>query len=216
MTTTNLLLIRHGHTDWADRRLSGWLPGIHLTEVGQAQARSLAEQLAGIPLAALFSSPLERALETLSPLAAARGLPIQVRQGLIEAGCGDWAGRTLEDLKNEEMWPLLHVYPGGVRFPNGESLREVQARMVAELDALRDAHAGQTVAAVSHADPLKLAVAHYAGVPLDLYGRLTIHPASVTVLSFTQYGPRLLCLNHTEALPPLLLPSEEPTKDKEP
>jgi probable phosphoglycerate mutase len=96
---------------------------------------------------------------------------------------------------------VVQVYPGGARFPGGESLREVQARMVAELDAIRDAHPGQTVATISHSDPIKLAVAHYTGLSLDLFQRLTISPASVTAFAFTRFGPRLICLNHTDLLP---------------
>jgi len=209
----NLILIRHGATDWADKRLSGWMPGIHLNDYGRAQVEALPGRLAGVPLVAIYSSPLERALETAQPVAAGRGLTIQVCQGLIEAGCGDWAGRTLEELHQEELWPVIQVYPGGARFPGGESLRETQARIVAELDAIRDAHPGQTVAAFSHADPIKLAVAHYAGMPLDLYQRLTISPASVTVLSFSRFGPRLLCVNHSDSLP--VLPQDEPPKQEE-
>jgi probable phosphoglycerate mutase len=122
---------------------------------------------------------------------------------LGEVRYGDWTGRALDELKDEELWPVVQVYPSGARFPAGESLREVQARIVAELDAIRDAHRGQTVAVFSHSDPIKMAVAHYLGLPLDLYQRLTISPASVTALAFTRFGPRLLCLNHGESLPPL-------------
>jgi broad specificity phosphatase PhoE len=103
---------------------------------------------------------------------------------------------------------VVQVYPGGARFPGGESLREVQTRIVIELDAIRDAHPGQTVAVVSHSDPIKLAVAHYAGLPLDLFQRITVSPASVTAFSFTQYGPRLIFLNDTGAIPSLKIEKE--------
>jgi probable phosphomutase (TIGR03848 family) len=206
----NLLLIRHGLNDWvASHRLSGWLPGIHLNDEGRAQADALARRLAEVRLAAIYSSPLERTLETAQPLAEAHSLTIEVRQGLGEINCGDWAGRSLDELKEEELWPVIRVYPGGARFPGGESLREAQARMVAELDAIRDAHPGQTVAAISHADPIKLAVAHYVGLPLDLFRRVTISPASVTALTFTRFGPLLVCLNHTESLPAFEVEKEE-------
>ena len=104
---------------------------------------------------------------------------------------------------------MIQVYPGGARFPDGESLREVQARMVVELDAIRDAHPGQAVAVISHSDPIKLAVAHYAGLPLDLFQRLTISPASITAFAFSRFGPRLLCLNHTETLPSFSVEDKE-------
>lgn len=198
---TNLLLIRHATNDWVGAKLAGWTPEVHLNDEGRAQAAALAKRLAGVPLAAVYSSPLERTLETARPLAEAHGLAVQVREQLGETRYGEWTGRSLKELKDEPLWPVVQVYPGGARFPGGESLREVQARLVAELDTIRDAHPEQTVAVVSHSDPIKLAVAHYLGLPLDLFQRLSISPASVTALAFTNFGPRLICLNYTEALP---------------
>jgi len=196
-----LLLSRHALNNWVGERLAGWTPGVHLNDEGRAQASELARQLANVPLAAIYSSPLERALQTAAPLAESQGLVVQPREGLGEAQYGDWTGRVLKELREEEVWPLVQVYPSGVRFPGGESFREVQARMIAEIDAIRDAYPGQTVAVVSHSDPIKLAVAHYAGLPLDLFQRLTISPASVTALAFSHFGPRLICLNYTDPLP---------------
>jgi probable phosphomutase (TIGR03848 family) len=201
MTVMNLLLIRHALNDWVGERLAGWTPDVHLNDEGHAQAKALVQRLAEVPLVAIYSSPLERALETAQPLANARGLEVKVRPALGETRYGDWTGRTLKDLKEEALWPVVQVYPTGVRFPGGESIPEVQGRLVAELDGIRDAHPGETVAVFCHSDPIKLAVATYAGVPTDLFQRLTISPASVTAFTFTQYGPRLICLNHTESLP---------------
>jgi probable phosphoglycerate mutase len=200
---TNVLLIRHALTDWVGERLAGWMPDIHLNEQGRAQAVALAQRLAEVPLSAIYSSPLERALETAQLLADARGLTIQVRERLGETQFGDWTGRALKELKDEKLWPVVQVYPSGARFPGGESMQEVQARMVAEIDDIRDAHAGQIVAVVSHSDPIKMGVAYYACLALDLFQRLTISPASVTVLGFTPFGPRLLCLNYVDPLPSL-------------
>ncbi len=210
----NLLLIRHALNDWVGDRLAGWTPGVHLNEEGQAQAAALAQWLAEVPLVAIYSSPLERAMETAQHLAEARGLVVQVREGLGETRFGDWTGRAIKELQKEELWPVVQVYPGGARFPDGESLREVQARMVAELDAIRDTHSGQTVAVFSHSDPIKMAVAHYAGLPLDLFQRLTINPASVTALTFTRFGPRLVCLNHTGSLPSFKPEEEGETEER--
>ena len=202
MDRTNLLLIRHGANDWLGaRRLPGWTPGVHLNEEGRAQAAALARRLAGVPLAALYSSPLERALETAQPLADAHGLAVEVRHGLGDMHAGDWIGRTFDELEKEELWPAIQFYPSSVRLPGGESFQGCQARIVADLDTIRRAHAGQTVAVVSHADPIKMAVAHYLGLPLDLFQRLTIDPASVTALSFRRLGLQLVCLNHSDALP---------------
>jgi probable phosphomutase (TIGR03848 family) len=207
-TMMNLWLIRHAVNDWVGDRLAGWTPGVHLNQEGQAQAASLAARLAAVPLAAIYSSPLERALETAGPLAEAHGLPVEVRAALGETRYGEWTGRALQELQQEELWPVVQFYPGGARFPGGESLRESQARIVKALDAIRDAHAGQTVAVISHSDPIKMAVAHYVGLPLDLFQRLTIAPASVTALSFARLGPRLLCLNLTESWPSFRMEEE--------
>jgi probable phosphoglycerate mutase len=208
--TMNLLLIRHALNDWVGQRLAGWTPDVHLNEEGRAQAAALAERLAGVSLAAVYSSPLERTLETAQPLARAHSLEVQVREGLGETQYGDWTGRSLEELKDEKLWPVVQVYPGGARFPGGESMRETQARIVAELDAIRDAHPGQTVAIVSHSDPIKMAAAHYVGLALDLFQRLVISPASVTAFVFTLYGPRLVCLNHAGPLPSFKIEQQEP------
>ncbi len=209
MQVMNLLLIRHATNDWVGERLAGWTPGVHLNDEGQAQAVALARRLADVPLAAIYSSPLERTLETAQPLAQVQGLSVQVREGLGEARYGDWTGRALKELKDEKLWPVVQVYPSGARFPGGESMREVQARMVAELDAIRDAHPDQTVAIVSHSDPIKMAVAHYAGLALDLFQRLTISPASVTAFAFAHFGPRLICQNHTDPLPSFKIEKEK-------
>jgi probable phosphoglycerate mutase len=212
MDIVNLLLIRHGHNDWVGDRLAGWTPEVHLNEEGRAEAKTLAENLADVPLAAVYSSPLERTIETAQPLADTLGLKIKVRKGLGEAQYGKWTGKSLKKLQKHKLWPVVQVYPSGARFPGGESMREIQARMVAELDTIRDAHPGQSVAVVSHSDPIKMAVAHYLGLPLDLFQRLVIEPASVTAFSFTRFGPRLLFMNRTESLPSFKI---EKKKDKE-
>lgn len=216
ITMMHMLLIRHGMNDWVGDRLAGWTPAVHLNDVGRAQAAALAQRLTEVPLAALYSSPLERALETAQPLASAHNLTVQAREGLGETRYGEWTGRALKELKEEDLWPVVQSYPGGARFPGGESLREVQARMVAELDAIRDAHPGQIVAVVSHSDPITMAVAHYAGLPLDLYQRLTISPASATALTFTRFGPRLVFLNYTESFPSFKLEEQKENKEQVP
>jgi probable phosphoglycerate mutase len=111
-------------------------------------------------------------------------------------------------LSKTELWPVVQVYPSGARFPGGESLRETQGRAVATLDALCSAHPedNDVVIVVSHADVIKAAVAHYVGLHLDLFQRLVISPASLSVIHFTKFGPRLVCLNDTGKVP------EPPTK----
>ncbi len=194
---TTLLLIRHALNDLVGKRLAGWMPGVHLNDEGRRQARRLAERLADVPLVAIYSSPLERALETAQAIAEVKGLPVQVMEDLGEVHYGDWEGQDLEGLKKTALWPQVQTTPSRVRFPNGEALREVQCRVVNALERIAEVHAGEydAVAVVAHADVVRLAVAYYVGIPLDLYQRLAVAPASVTVLHLAKEGPRLLRLN---------------------
>lgn len=215
MRMMNLLLIRHALNDWADKKLAGWTPGVNLNAEGCAQVAALVKRLAEVPLAAVYSSPLERTMETAQPVAEAHGLTVQVREALGEIRFGEWTGRSLEELRKESLWPIIQVYPSGARFPAGESLREVQARLVAEIDTIIGDHDKETVAIFSHSDPIKLAVAHYLGLPLDLYQRLSIGPASVTAFSFTPFGPRLLFMNRGEELPNLRVEDKEQQNEEQ-
>jgi probable phosphoglycerate mutase len=193
-----VLLIRHATNDWvSSKTLAGWTPGVHLNDEGRRQAETLAERLNSLPIAAIYSSPLERAVETAEPLAKAKGLPVQVRDGLGETRLGEWTGQTLEELAKTDLWKIVQHYPSGVTFPGGETIRDMQARMVAELETVRALHPGCIVAVVSHADPIKSVIAHYAGMHLDLFQRLSVSPASVTAIALGPMGPRLMSLNDT-------------------
>lgn len=192
------------------QRLAGWTPGVHLNAEGQAQAATIAERLEGSGLAAIYSSPLERACETAAPLAARLGLPVQVLDGLGESRCGDWTGQAVEELRKSELWLQVQFYPSGFRYPGGESVAGVQSRMVAAVDALRAAHPGRAIALFSHADPIKLALAFYAGTPLDMYQRLMIAPGSISELEFTSYRPMLVRLNDCAHIPPPPAAPDEP------
>lgn len=200
---TQLYLIRHALTDWVNNgQLAGWTPGIHLNEEGRKQAASLVQRLEPIPLAAIYSSPLERAIETAQAIAGPRDLPVQIRDGIGEVRYGDWTARSLEELKKLEEWLSVQVYPSGTRFPGGETLREVQARAVAEIDAICRRHPKDAIAVVSHADIIKAIVAHYLGLHLDLFQRIVISPASITILHIGRFAPRLVRLNETGPLEP--------------
>lgn len=194
---TTLLLIRHAANDWVGKRLAGWLPGVHLNEEGKRQATQLAQRLAEMPIVAVYASPLERALETAQAIARPRGLDVQVCEDLGEVRYGEWEGRAFEELQKTDLWPRVQAYPSGTRFPGGETLREVQSRVVAALENILQAypHDRDVVAVVSHGDAIRTAVAHYVGIHLDLFQRLVINPASVTVITFGEMGPRLVRLN---------------------
>lgn len=197
---TKLLLIRHALTDAVGQRLSGRTPGVPLNMEGRAQAQKLAERLAAVPLAAIYSSPLERALQTAAPLAQRHQLEPLVSDDFLEIDFGHWTNRSFQELAGEPDFQRFNSFRSHTRIPGGELMLEAQARMVAGLGRLCAQHPGATVAVVSHADMLKAAVAHYAGIPLDLFQRLEISPASVSGLEIFEETARLLFLNDTGEL----------------
>lgn len=198
---TTLLLVRHALNDWVGERLAGWTPNVHLSEKGQAQAEALAQRLASQTIAAVYTSPLERALETARIIAAPHQLEVQIREGVGEVHYGEWTGQSLKELAESDAWRVVQFYPSGMRFPQGEAIREMQARVVAELDTLVASHPSESILVVSHSDVIKAALAHYVGLHLDLFQRLVVSPASLSVVAFTPMGPRLVCLNDTAHIP---------------
>ena len=203
---TYLLLIRHGENEWVtSHRLAGRTPGVHLNDRGREQAQQLAERLAGLPISAVYSSPLERCMETAAPLAQALGLPVLPEPGVLEVDYGEWQGGNLKELAKQPEWRLVQVYPSGFRFPGGESLREVQNRAVDTLERLRQQHAGEIIAVFTHGDVVRTSLAYYLGTPLDLFQRLSIEPASVSVVGFHRFGPRILRVNDTGQVPSIQL-----------
>ncbi len=199
---TRLLLIRHATNDLQkDGVLAGWTPGVHLNQAGRAQAEALAQRLTPVEIEAIYTSPLERTRETAEIVAAPHELPVVAREGLGEVRFGRWTKEALEKLRRRRLWRAVQFTPSTMRFPGGESFYEMQTRIVAELERLRAKHPKQTIVVVSHADVIKAAVAHYAGVHLDLFQRLIISPASLTVLVLDGPMPRLVCMNDTGHLP---------------
>jgi probable phosphoglycerate mutase len=196
-----LLLIRHGETDYVKKhRLAGRLPGVGLNEKGRQQALAIAEKLATAPLKAIYSSPLERALQTAEPLAQALGLPVIPRPGLIETDPGEWSGQSWKQLARTKAWHMVQSAPSRFRFPGGETFAEGQQRICQELQIIAVQHAPpDLVACFSHADPIRLAVAYFIGMPLDMFQRLAISPGSLTVLHLGETSARLLALNYDPA-----------------
>ena len=192
---TTFLLIRHGDTDWVGRAFAGRMPGVSINAAGRGQAAALAERLDGLAISAIYSSPLERALETAAPLAARRGLPVVERERLVEIGTGDWTGAVFDNLKDDPQWRRFLSFRSSTRIPGGESMLDVQARMVAEMEELRARHPGETLALFSHADVIRFTIAHYAGIPTDLAHRLEIRPGSVSVAAIGDGDARILRLN---------------------
>ena len=195
-----ILLIRHAETEFVRQgRLAGRLPGVHLNDRGVKQADALGGRLAGIGLKAIYSSPLERAAETAGAIASRAGLGVVQRPDLTEIHYGAWEGRTLKQLRRRRLWPAVQHRPSMARFPGGESFAEAQVRITEELLALGELHRqNDLLAAVSHADIIKLAAAYFLGMPLDQFQRLLVFPASITTLQIGGHGARLVNLNLTD------------------
>jgi len=192
-----LLLIRHGENDFTKKhKLAGHLPDVHLNERGQKQAQELADVLKDVPIKAIYSSPLERAQETAMPIAAACRLEVQIEAGLIETNVGKWQGRSLAALRLQKHWKVVQHSPSRAQFPEGETFYECQSRVVRTLDAIIRKHKPQDIiACVFHADPIKLAVAHYIGLPLDQFQRLGCDTGSISALHIGDMGAGLIRLN---------------------
>jgi len=198
---TVLLLVRHAVTEATGARLSGRTPGIHLSPEGRTQAQALAQRLERVPLKAVYTSPLERCLETAAAIAGVRGIddPVPVPE-LTEIGYGRWTGRPLAQLARTALWKRVQQSPSSARFPQGEGLAEAQRRAVEALQWIAERHSQGVVVAVSHADVIRLALAHFAGVHIDLFQRLIVSPASVSAVLVGDRVPRILRLNDRGSL----------------
>jgi probable phosphoglycerate mutase len=197
-TATLVLLVRHGQTPTTGKLLPGRAPGLHLAEAGQQQASRAAERIAALAkVDAIYASPLERARETAAPIAAARGMKVQIDKGLLECDFGDWTGAELKNLMKLPEWNTVQRAPSTFRFPNGESFTEMQTRMVSAIDRLRAKHSGGTIVLVSHADPIKAAVAHAMGTHIDLFQRIVIGTCSISAVAYGMGAPIVLTVNST-------------------
>ncbi len=197
---TTVVLVRHGLTHLTGPVLAGWTPGLHLDERGHKQAAALAERLRPLPLAAIVSSPLDRCLDTAAAVLDGRDLPLEVDDRLGECRYGDWTGRPLKELGKDPLWKVVQAHPSAVVFPGpeGEALRDTQARAVA---AVRDWNTrlepDATWLACSHGDVIKAIVADAMGLHLDSFQRIVIDPCSVTVLRYTELRPFVVRVNDT-------------------
>jgi len=213
---TTLFMIRHAANDFVqDGKLAGRLPDVHLNDQGRQQAEQMAVRMAKVKLDAIYSSPLERAVETAEYIARPRELAIQTRDGLNEIDCGTWTSQKIDDLNKTDEWRMFQVYPSGARMPQGETGSQMQTRAVREVQALCAAHPEGSLAIVSHADVIKALVAHYAGVHLDLFQRLIVSPASVTVIWTGPWGPRLIRFNDAGPLEDIQPPKPVEKSDAE-
>jgi probable phosphomutase (TIGR03848 family) len=197
-----ILLIRHGVNDFVGKRLAGRLPGVHLNEKGQQQAQSIAEALKDAPLKAIYSSPLDRTMETAAPLAAALDLKVNPNPGLLEVDFGDWQGKTMGQIRRSRKWKTVQENPAEMRFPNGESFPEAQERIATALKGIAAAHdENEMVACFSHSDSIKLAVAYFLDMPMNAFQRIGVDTASITGIFISKEGkPFLINVNQRLSL----------------
>jgi len=193
---TVVLLVRHGLTPTTGVKLPGRAPGLHLSDEGRRQADAAAERIGKLAkVAAVYSSPLERARETGAPIARALKLALRIERDLAELDIGEWTGLSLRQAGRRPEWETIQRSPSSFRFPGGESFTEMQARITSALGRLVAKHPGRLLVAVSHADPIKAAVAQALGTPLDLFQRIMIATASISAVAYRRGGPSVLTVN---------------------
>lgn len=203
---TTLVLVRHGITDQTGKRLYGRSRGVSLSERGREQAKHAADRLAELPVRAVYSSPLERCVETAEPIAERVGAELHTMEDLAEVDYGSLTGRTFAALSRLKVWQRLHRTPSIVRFPDGESLIEVQRRHVDAIERIATDHPDALVVVVTHGDPIALTLAHFAGVHIDLFQRVSVAPGSLSAVAIGDGDPRILRVNDTGSIADLAPP----------
>ena len=191
-----VLLVRHGLTPTTGIKLPGRAPGLHLSDEGRRQAEVAAERIGKVArIAAVYCSPITRARETAQPIGRAVKRALRIERDLADLDIGEWTGMSLKQAARRPEWETVQRNPSSFRFPGGESFPEMQTRMTSALGRIVARHPGQIVVAVSHADPIKAAVAQALGTPLDLFQRIMIAPSSITVVAYRRGGPSVLTVN---------------------
>lgn len=216
---TRIILVRHGENEWVRKhRLAGWIEGVHLNDNGRQQAEAAAQRLAQLPIKAIYSSPVSRCMETAEYLAKPHQLAIETLAEVGEVRYGQWEGEKIAKLAKEPAWHIVQHFPSRMRFPEGEALREVQFRAVQALEKLSQKHPEELIVVCSHADLIKLVLAHYLGVHIDLFQRINISPASASVLDLSPKGfVRIVRINDDGPLqPPPEKKAETAGKSKKP
>ena len=198
---TIVLLVRHGQNDYIGKRLAGRLPGVHLNDEGLKQAQTVAQTLKELPIKSIYSSPLERAIETARPLADIKSLPVIINHALLEVDFGHWTGMTQQEMESQSMWHTVQTNPIDMRFPGGESFSEAQERITKglfEIISLYDKN--EIIVCFSHSDAIKLAITSALSVSINSFQKLIINPASISILNFTANRNYLVCTNWQPSL----------------
>jgi probable phosphoglycerate mutase len=213
-----IILVRHGENDWVKKnRLAGWIPGVHLNENGHKQASDAAQRLAHLPIKAVYSSPVTRCMETAEYIAQSHDLEIIPLEEIGEVRYGEWEGKKIKKLAKEPSWFAVQFFPSRMKFPEGETMREVQFRAIEALESLNKQHEKEMIVVTSHADLIKMVLAHYLGVHLDLFQRIVVSPASVSVLHLMPNGMvRVSRMNDTGLMETPKEPEKTEESDKKP
>jgi broad specificity phosphatase PhoE len=183
--------IRHGEHDWLKKGIAGRIAGVQLNANGRGQAEHLAGRLKGVKFDAIYSSPMERAIETAAPLTKAPIIATEIN----ELDFGEWNGATFEKLNADPRWAAWNRHRSVVRIPGGELMTEVQARVVGFMTKLHGQNSNGMYALFSHGDAIRAALCYWMGVPLDLLPRLEVDTASISILRLGEDGPKVVALN---------------------
>lgn len=192
---TTFFLIRHGSNDYFTHTLVGRKPGVHLNDAGRSEADRLAARLSNEGIQTIFSSPLERCRETAEPLASKIGVKVQTAGELLEVDFGDWTGKTFAELDTLEQWKQWNYFRSGGRAGNGETMIEVQSRIVGLIQRLHREHPNGRIALFSHGDPLRAALIYFLGTSLEFIRRIELSPASTSILELTDWDVKVRCMN---------------------
>ena len=196
---TRFLLVRHAINEWVRTgKLAGWTPEVHLNDEGRVQAQALGERLASAKLEAIYSSPLVRCVETAEEIAKHHeNIEVRLDDGIGEVHYGEWQGEKLRRLAQRKEWYTVQHFPTRMNFPAGESMRGAQARAVDTIERLRMIHPKGTVVVAGHSDVIKMILAHYLGMHLDMFQRIAVSPASLSILALGSNRPMIENINDT-------------------
>jgi probable phosphomutase (TIGR03848 family) len=192
---STFFLIRHGLHEFGAHRLAGRTPNVHLSQEGVRQAEHIAEILSRESIRRIYSSPLERTRETALLFGKKLNLPVQIKNEFIEVDFGDWTGRDFQELDSIPEWKQFNLFRSGTRVPGGEHILEIQKRAVNGLEELKKENPFESMVIVSHGDVIRSLIAYYLGIPLDLFQRIEVEPASISILTLEDYAPKIRCIN---------------------
>jgi probable phosphomutase (TIGR03848 family) len=199
---TQILLIRHAVNEYVRTgRLAGWTPEVHLNDEGKTQAQAIGQRLASAKIEAVYSSPLERTVETAQAILNYHcHLNLQCDEDLGEVRYGSWQGEKISKLAQKKEWFTVQNFPTRMQFPEGEAMRTAQLRAVDAVERLANKHPKGIIALVSHSDIIKMILAHYLGMHLDMFQRINVAPASLSILALGSSRPMIDRINDTSHL----------------